>query len=426
MTPGTTDDSRNPKLLALVSWAVYDWANSAYPTIIQTFVFAAYFTRRVAENETTGSAMWGNTIGLAGILVAVCSPILGAAADSGGDRKLWIAILTLACCLATGGLWFVLPQSSSVYLGLVLLGLSTFTFELAVVLYNANLPDLSSASHLGRWSGWGWALGYAGGLISLIVVLFAFVRGEGIWLSLDPETFQHVRIAFPFVGGWYLVFSLPFFLWTPSFSDEKGSFSEAIRGGLKQLKATFEKLGNYSHVGLFLLARMVYIDGLATVFAFGGVYAAGTFEMSESNVLAFGIVLNVTAGLGAASMGWIDDWLGSKETILIGLGGLLTFGLLILLVTSVLWFWVFGGLLGIFVGPVQSASRSFLARLAPASLRNEMFGLYAFSGKATAFVGPFLVGWFTSVFNSQRIGMSIVLVFFVVGGIILGFVPRKT
>lgn len=408
----------------LIGWAIYDWANSAYPTVIQTFVFAAYFTRRVAPDQTIGSNLWGNTLGLAGLVVALGSPILGAAADQGGDRKRWIGFLTVICCLSTSLLWFVHPSSRSVYPGLLLLGISTVGFELAVVLYNAMLPELSSSTHIGRWSGWGWALGYAGGLVSLIIVLVVFVKGQEFWPILNTESYQHVRIAFPFVGLWFLAFSLPFFLWTPSTKTDGLNFFSSIGPGINQLKRTLQHIGEYNSIIQFLVARMIYIDGLATIFAFGGVYAAGTFEMSEARVLLFGIILNVTAGAGSLAMAWIDDWFGSKRTILTALAGLITFGFLILFVKLEILFWIFGSLLGLFVGPVQSASRSFLARIAPESIRHEMFGLYAFSGKATAFVGPFLVGWITSLYQSQRIGMSVILAFFAVGGIILWFVPK--
>ena len=160
---------------------------------------------------------------------------------------------------------------------------------------------------------------------------------------------------------------------------------------------------------------MLYIDGLNTLFAFGGIYAAGTFGMGFQEILVFGILLNVTAGLGAAGFAWVDDWLGSKPTIMIAVAALTVLGGATLLVETKLWFMVLGAGLGIFIGPAQAASRTLMARLAPAELRTEMFGLYALSGKATAFLGPALVGWVTLWADSQRAGMATILLFFIAG-----------
>jgi UMF1 family MFS transporter len=168
---------------------------------------------------------------------------------------------------------------------------------------------------------------------------------------------------------------------------------------------------------------MIYTDGLATVFAFGGVYAAGTFDMTQTEVLQFGIAINVTAGLGALALAWVDDWIGGRNTILLSLVGLIIGSTAILIVDDVLWFWVFAMIVGIFIGPLQSASRSHLARVAPEALRSQMFGLFMFSGKATAFIGPLLVGWVTAAVASQRWGMSTIVAFFVIGFALMLTVP---
>ncbi|MCI0410380.1 MAG: MFS transporter [Acidobacteria bacterium] len=407
----------------LVSWAFYDWASSAFATVIQTFVFAAYFTRHVAENETVGSVQWGNTLSAAAIVVAIGGPILGAMADQGGRRKPWIGTFTALCVGATALLWFVRPSLEYVWLALFLVWLGTIGEEFAAIFYNAMLPSLVGPERLGRWSGWAWGLGYAGGLASLVVALFAFVRAEHPWFSLDRTAAEHVRATFLLVAAWYLLFAMPLFLCTPDGRGTGKGLARAARDGLRQLSDSIRQVRRYKDIIRFLIARMIYIDGLATVFAFGGVYAAGTFKMTEEEVLIFGIALNVTAGLGAASFAWLDDWIGGKRTILVSLVGLIVPAALILLVQSPTLFWVFGLLLGVFVGPVQAASRSFLARVAPAPLLTEMFGLYALSGKATAFLGPLFVGWLTYLSGSQRIGMSTVIVFFILGFLLMLSVP---
>jgi UMF1 family MFS transporter len=407
----------------LVCWAVYDWANSPFAAVIQTFVFAAYFTRQVAENETVGTAEWGNAIGVAGLLVAVCGPLLGATADRGGRRKLWIAAFTVLGVAATALLWFVRPSPDYARLALVLVGVGTVAVELATIPYNAMLPSLAPPEKLGRWSGWGWGLGYAGGLACLVVALFGFIEADWSSWGFEPEAAANVRATFVLTAVWYLLFSLPFFLVTPDAPGTATTLARAVREGWAQMMESLGHARRYGHILRFLVARMIYTDGLATVFAFGGVYAAGTLNMTEAQVLTFGIALNISAGLGAAAFSWIDDRLGSKRTVVISLLGLMATASAVLLVRSQALFWVFGNLLGVFVGPAQAASRSYLARLAPLPLRNQMFGLYAFSGKATAFAGPLLVGWLTYLSGSQRLGMATVIAFFLVGLLLLLTVP---
>ena len=409
---------------ALWSWALYDWANSSFFAVIQTFVFATYFIRSVAENETIGSVQWGNTISAAGLLIALTGPILGAIADQKGQRKPWIAFFTLLCVISTGLLWFVAPSNEYLVLALLLIFTGTVGSESAIIFYNAMLPSLASKKRMGRWSGWAWGLGYAGGLACLAVALVVFIQTDTPPFGLDKGSAEHVRATFVLVALWYLIFSLPLFLYTPDVVKVDVGIRDAIQKGWKQLKTSLRHVRQFKHIVRFLIARMIFIDALATVFAFGGIYAAGTFDMNESDVLIFGMGLNITAGIGAAIFAWIDDKLGSKKTILISLGALVVSTTLVLLVTTSLWFWVFGLLLGVFVGPVQAASRTYMAHIAPEEYRNEMFGLFALSGKVTAFLGPLLVGWLTFIADSQRIGMSVIVLLFIIGFWIMWSVPE--
>lgn len=411
---------------ALFSWALFDWANSSFFAVIQTFVFATYFIQSVAENEVIGSNQWGNIISAAGLLIALGGPFLGAIADQLGRRKPWIFAFSLLCILATAGLWFVEPSNNFLLLALILIFISTVGSECAIIFYNAMLPNLVSDKKMGRWSGWAWGLGYAGGLVCLVVALFVFVQVDQPPFGLDTAAAEHVRATFVLVAVWYLIFSLPLFLKTPDEPRTGIGIKKAVKNGWNQLKESIRHIRAYKDIMRFLIARMIFIDGLATVFAFGGIYAAGTFDMNETDVLIFGIGLNLTAGLGAALFAWIDDYLGSRQTILISLVGLIVTTSAVLLVTSSMWFWAFGLTLGIFVGPVQAASRTYMGRIAPKELRNQMFGLFALSGKVTAFVGPFLVGWLTYVAGSQRIGMSVIIVLFVIGLFLMLKVPKVT
>ncbi len=404
---------------ALFAWCFYDWANSAFPTVITTFVFAAYFTKAIAADEVTGTAQWGYAMSLSALGIAIAGPILGAVADHGGRRKPWIGLFTALCVVLTAFLWFARPDASIVLMVLILAATANFAFEMGMVFYNAMLPDLVPGSRLGRLSGWAWGLGYAGGLSCLVAGLVLFVQPDPPLFGLDREAAEHVRITALLVAGWMALFSLPLFLWTPDSPATGLGLAASARKGLATLAATLRGIGRYRDIARFLLARMIYTDGLNTLFAFGGIYAAGTFGMGFTEIMIFGIGLNVSAGLGAAVFAWIDDAIGSKRTILLAVAGLAGFGTVLVLIDNLTLFWIFGLGLGLFVGPAQAASRSLMARMAPADLRTEMFGLYALSGKATAFLGPALLGTITAATGSQRWGMATILVFFAVGGLLL-------
>jgi len=408
--------------LALWAWCLYDWANSAFPAVIVTFVFAAYFTKAVAVDELTGTSQWAYAMSLSALAVAVAGPILGAIADSAGRRKPWVLAFTILCVAATAMLWFARPQTSDVVWALVFAAIANFAFETGIVFYNAMLPALAPREMIGRWSGWGWGLGYAGGLVCLALALVVLVQPETAPFGLDKDTAEHVRATALLVAGWFAVFAVPFFLLTPDRPGAGLSIAEAVRRGIRTLIGTFGQIRRYRQIALFLLARMIYTDGLNTLFSVGGIYAAVTFGMDFTELLLFGIAMNVTAGIGAFAFGWVDDWIGAKRTILISVSALTVLGAVLLVVETKTLFWVFALPLGLFFGPAQSASRSLMARMVPVDLSTEMFGLYALSGKATAFVGPAVFGWVTAIAASQRAGLATVLAFFVVGMALLLFV----
>ncbi len=400
---------------ARAAWCFYDWANSAFPAVILTFVFAAYFTQGVAADTVSGTAQWGWALSLSALAIALASPVLGAIADRNGARKPWLAAFTALMVAATFAMWWVVPDPSYILLALVLLAVANFAFELGMVFYNAILPEIAPVDRIGRLSGWGWGLGYAGGLVCLVIVLVGFVQASPPPFGLDPETAEHVRAAGPVAAVWCAVFALPLFLFVPDRPSLRVALGTAVRDGIRQLIDTLRRIRDYKGALRFLIGHMVYQDGLNTLFAFGGVYAAGSFGMAVDEVIMFGIALNLTAGLGAAAFAWVDDRIGAKRTIVISLVSLTVIGAAILVVEDKTWFWALGLMLGVFFGPAQAAGRSFMARLAPAHLRAEMFGLYALSGKATAFLGPALLGWVAVLADSQRAGMATILVFFVLG-----------
>ena len=401
-----------PEGKGLFAWAIYDWANSSYFVIIQTFIFAAYFTKTIAENVEIGTAQWGNMISVAGIVIAIGAPVFGAIADQAGRRKPWIAAFTILCIIACGMLWFAEPGPDSLWLALGMGFMATIGAEFAFIFYSAMLPDLVSPEKLGRWSGWGWGMGYAGGLACLLVALFAFIQTDG-------------GATFILTAIWYAIFSLPLFFKTPDNPSTNKKIKDAIQHGFIQLKVSVKEVRKFKNIVKFLFARMFYNDAIVTIFAMGGVYAAGTFDMDEEQILMFGIGLNVTAGLGAFGFAWLDDKSGSKFTINASILGLLIPLVALIIVKSIAWFIIWGLVLGIFVGPIQAASRSFMARLSPPDLTNQMFGLLALSGKVTSFIGPFLVGFLTLQFGSQRLGMSAILVMLLIGLVLMFTVKEQ-
>jgi UMF1 family MFS transporter len=405
--------------LGLAAWCLYDWANSAFPTIVTTFVFSVYFTRAVADNPVDGAVQWSHSVTAAALAVVLGAPALGAIADGLGRRKPWLAAFTGLTVAATLALWLVKPSPPYVLAGQALYAAAATFYGFAMVFYDAMLRSIAPPGYIGRMSGWGWALGYGGGLASLVIALVLLVNADPPLFGLDREAYEHVRATSVLVAVWFGLFAIPLFLFTPDRPPTGRSVRDAVQTGLRSLTTTMRQLLANRAIARFLLAHMFYTNGLSTLFAFGGIYAAGTFQMSFTEVLTFGIALNVTAGLGAAGFAWVDDLIGSKKTVLIALSALNVLGLALVLVEVKPLFFFLGCLLGIFVGPAQAAGRALMARLAPKELETEAFGLYELAGKVTVFAGPLLLGLATDLFRSQRVGMSTILVFFVVGIIIL-------
>lgn len=405
--------------VAILSWCLFDWANSSFSTVIVTFVFAAYFTQAVAETPVAGTAQLGRASSLAALVVALTSPVLGAIADKSGRRKPWLAAFTATCVLATAGLWFVTPSPEVIPLALALFIVASIAFDFGIVFYDAMLPGLAPKGRLGRISGWGWGLGYAGGLSCLAVSLLAFVQSGAPWLGLDTEAAEHVRATSFVVSAWFTLFSLPLFLFTPDRAPTGAPLRQAVCAGIAMLSSSLRNIRQRPGIPRFLIAHMLYINGFATLFAFGGVYAAGTFALSLDEVIRFGIALNVAAGIGAFLFAWVTDRIGAKRTIEIALVALTIVGAILVLTGSKQVLWTLGMILGLFLGPAQAASRSLMAELAPRGMETEMFGLYALSGKATAFAGPAALALATEYFDSQRAGMATILVFFVTGLVVL-------
>jgi UMF1 family MFS transporter len=409
--------ARFRELLPLISWCVYGWASDTFPILITTFVFSTYFISHVAADKISGTIQWANATALAGIIIAFAGPIFGAIADQDGQHKRWLGFFTFCCIVSTAFLWFVCPSPLCIGSALALFVIGSVSLEITHIFYNSFLPMLVTPKFMGRVSGVGWGLGYFGGIVALAAVLMFSVLHKPGWL--DSSSLEEIRIVGPFSALWFALFCLPLFLFVSDTPNNKQSLTKNILYGLRHIKRTLTMLVNEKNILWFLLARMIYTDGLNTLFAFGGIFAVGTFNFSFTDILIFGITLNVMAGVGAIGLAWFDDHLGSKPTILMSLVCLTLIGTVLVFTQTSFWFWVTASMLAIFVGPVQSASRSLMAHLTPPNKTSELFGLYALSGRVTSFIGPWLLGYVTYYFQSQRAGMATILLFFVIGGIML-------
>ena len=442
-----------PRRAAVVSWIFFDWAAQPYFTLITTFVFAPYFAAHVAPDAASGQALWGFATAAAGIVIALLSPVFGAIADATGRRKPWIAafgaMLVVGSCL----MWIGRPGAPELIVPLLAAYvLATIGVEFATVFNNAMMPTLVPPERIGRLSGTGWATGYIGGIVSLILVLgfLAANPDSGRTLfglqplfGLDPVTHEGDRISGPLTGLWFIVFVLPMFLFTPDY-PARHRLGAAMREGLGQLQATLRSLPQQRDIALFLIANMIYTDGLVSLFAFGGIYAAGTFGWNTIQIGTFGIILAAAGTLGGWLGGKLDDRLGPKRVIAGSMTLLLLAIIAILLVSrdSILFIPVTpampGGplfaslperaylLLGCIIGacgaPLQAASRSLLIRMVPRDQVAQYFGLFALTGKVTSFIGPLLIGTVTALTASQKAGMAVLVLFFAAGLLLLAWV----
>lgn len=414
---------------SVFSWCLYDWGSSAFATVIITFVFSVYFGRGMVGDETTAAAHWGLAIAVSGLLIAVLSPFMGAVADHYGARKPWMLGFTLLCAAATGLLYFGMPGAGpgNILFILAMVVLANAAFEIAIVFNNAMLPHLAPACHMGRVSGWAWGMGYAGGLVCLVLALFGLV-GLGDMAPLIPlpqDHSEHIRAVGPLVALWMLIFTIPMMLYTRDVPRSAVRLGSVLRDGVGQTWRGIVALKGQKNLLRFLIASALYRDGLNTLFAMGGLYAAGTFGMSFQDILIFAIGLNVTAGIGAALFAYMDDLKGSKQTVLLSLAGLMAAGVAVLLVQDKNIFIMLALVLGLFIGPVQSASRTLAARIAPDGCVGQTYGMYALTGRVVAFVGPAVYAAAVMIFETQRAGMASILLFWLVGMVILMGVREK-
>ena len=397
------------------AWSLYDFANQPFTTIIVTFIYSAFFVKVIAVNEQEGTFLWSIAIALTAIIVSFLSPILGALADIGGYRKLFLIISTWVCAIFSVLLYF--PTTGDIYYALLFFLIANISFEIGGVFCNSYLTDLSESHNIGRISGFAWGLGFVGGLLAFFLSLLLF--------NIDnPDEIRRINIL---VGVWFFLFSIPTLVFVKDRKREKLN-KEHLLSSFQSIFNTFRSISQYREIYQFLIARLFYNDGLITIFALGGVYAVGTLNFSFKEVMILGIILNVCAAFGSFLFGYIEDKIGVRKVI--------NFSLIILMIATLIaycapetnypkeLFWVAGVLLGFMVGPNQSSSRSLMSKLTPKEKQNEFFGFFALTGKATSFLGPLLFGLITKFYN-QQLGLWVVVVLLLLGFILFNRVDVR-
>ena len=416
---------------ATLAWASWDWGQAAINAVMTTFVFTVYLTSELFGSTDHASVVLGQALTYAGIAIVLLVPVTGMRSDAAGRRKLWLTVNSLAVVALTAACVFVAPDPKYLWLGAGLIAAASVFSEFASVNYNAVLTQISTPSTIGKVSGFGWGMGYVGGILALALVLFGFVDPLFDWPGANTEDSWNLRWVAVFSALWFLVFALPIFFRIPEAPPQLNR-KIPLASSYKVLFGRIVSLWKEDrNLVFFLGSSAVFRDGLAAIFTFGGVIAAGTFGFALSEVIIFAIVGNVVAAIGAIVGGWLDDYVGPKWVITVSLVGLLVAGAGVFFSPDASGFWLFGLLLCLFVGPAQSAARSLLARMAPAGREGEMFGLYATTGRAVSFLAPML---FTTAIaiaatqvaegQAQRYGILGILLVLLIGLVLL--LPIRT
>jgi len=393
----------------LVSWVLYDFANSSFTTFIVTVGYSVYFKSYVASNREYGDFLWGLAVSLSMAFVALSSPVLGAIADFSGSKKLFLAIYSWICIAFTCLLFFI--EKGSNIAGMAVFAVANVGFEGAYAFYNGFLPEIATREKMGRISGYGWAVGYLGGLLSLAIV-YPLIKG-----GLAPGNIMNFRLSFPVIGLFFFIFSIPVLVFLKERAEKRRglSLTAYVSEGFRRLGHTFRILGSYRELLRFLVAYFIYNDAICTVIAFSSIFAVDTLKFTLQEVMIFFISIQTTSFIGAFAFGYLLDRIGAKKTIMITL--LIWIGV----VTGVYFtetkfaYYVVGFIAGIAIGSSQSASRTMLGLMTPPEKSAEFFGFYEFCGKASGIIGPVLFGAVSSFTGNQRNGILVILGLFVTG-----------
>ncbi len=427
-TPAVADSTRRG---AVIAWSLWDWGSAAFNAVIVTFVFSVYLTDAVGEDlsgPVSASSWLGWSIGAASLVIAFLAPVMGQKSDASGHRKRSLALLTLSVVAVTSLMFLVEDSPDFLWLGLLLVALGTVLFELAQVPYFAMLRQVSTPDTVGRVSGLGWAFGYLGGIVLLIIVYVGLIVGDGGVLGVSTENGLNIRWVALVAAAWFLAFSIPVLFAVPELPAEASPVPSA--GFVESYRVLFAEVRTLwrdeRHTCLFLIASALFRDGLTGVFTFGAVIAVSVYGFTNDSVIPFAIAANVAAAGGAIVAGRLDDRLGPRRVIMISLTAMLAAGTILLVVQGKAGFWVFGLVLCLFVGPAQSASRTYLVRLTPPGKEGQLFGLYAMTGRAASFLAPTLFGLFAFAFGNDRWGIVGIMLVILAGLLALRAVPPLT
>ena len=434
------------------SWALFEGARNPHVLLITIYIFAPYFYMTLVGDPVRGQSLWGDLNSLAGLIIAIIAPVLGAIADAGGRRKPWLGVFSILLATTAIALWWAVPDEKVLSLMAIstLLVATIVSFDFTAVFHNAMLPTIVPDRQVGRLSGFALALGNLSGVILFVFMLVCFVWPgevnwpfvpETPWFGIDKAAFEPERMVGPLFAVWFLMFGLPLFFFTPDQPRVRLGPAKAVRQGLTSLVWTVKSLRNYRNVATYLFWRMIYNDGCNAVLIFGGGYAAVTFNWTTQDLLVYGVILSVFATYGGIFGGWIDHRFGSQRGILIAVGGTMI-GLVLSLSMrpdTILFFipydpnsppvhglpffesWpeiiyvMIVTIIAIFITAVYANSRTMMARIAPTAKMAEFFGLYALSGQATAFLAPFVVARFTDWTASTAWGMASILILLAAG-----------
>ncbi|WP_419166819.1 MFS transporter [Candidatus Palauibacter sp.] len=396
----------------IVSWAMYDFAHSAFGTLVVTFIFSAYYAQAIHADPIQGAIWWTRAVNASAIITALMMPVVGAMGDFGGLKKRFLVVATAVCVALTAGLFGMGPGDVWAA-ALVFVGASV-AYESLQSLSNAFLPEISTRENMGRVSGFAWGLGYFGGLLCLLPAL-GMVTG---WLP--DEGGLNVRATNLLAAGWLLVFSVPLFLFLRERQPrQRASVFEYLSRGFGRIGETARDLKRYRQAIRLLIARLVYNDGLMTAFTMAAIYAGAEFGMETADLLVLGIVVNAAAGASAIGFGFIQDRIGGKRTIAITLVLLMVAVALAWFAEDLPMFWAAALLLGLMVGPNQAASRALLGSFVPRSKQGELFGFYAFSGRLASVLGPLSYGLILGATESHRWAIASIIVFLAAGLVLL-------
>ena len=415
----------------VVLWSLWDLGSAAFNAVLITFVFSVYLTDSVGktiDSRFTPTTWLAIAIGIGGMFIALLAPVIGQRSDARGTRRRSVRVWTLITIAIMLSLYFIRNDDPIYFwLGITILAIGSVTYELGEVSYFAMLNQVSTEKNVGRVSGFGWALGYFGGIFLLLICYFGFIADDGGYLHISTEGGLNVRLVAIMSALWFLVFGLPVMFRVPEIAPNPNIGSDGFVESYKELWHTLRHLWRKDRSSVFfLISSAIFRDGLAGVFTFGAILAVSVYELDAGDVLIFGIAANLISALGAVVCGYFDDIFGPKPVIMVSLVSMIAMCFILYFVSGPTNFWIYGLILTLFVGPAQSSSRTFLSRMAPPGYEGQMFGLYATTGRAVSWMAPAAFSLFSMLFGGDRAGIFGIAVILLAGALVLMKVKEPT